>query len=260
MMKRIICLLGSCFAIIIAIAQPFNLSLATDKTTSLVFPFAILHVDKGTRDVLAEQVAEVSNILLVKAGKQNFNATNLSVVTADGRVYSFAVNYQANPDSWVVQLPIHQKETVVSHANALLDNPAIAHGMKVAKWQIAARVAGIYIKDNICYYHLQLQNNSPLDYDIDLLRFSIIDKRKVKRSAVQENEVKPIFIAGNMSTFRANCHSALVIALEKFTIPDAKYLSIQIMEKNGGRHLSIKVNNWKILEAVPLPDFYAHVE
>lgn len=259
-MKRIICLLGSFFAIVIAMAQPINLSIATDKTTSLIFPFAILHVDKGTKDVLVEQLAEPSNILLVKAGRQNFDATNLSVVTVDGSMYSFAVNYQANPDKWVVQLPIQQKETIVSHANALLDNPAIAHGMKATKWQISVRVAGIYIKNNICYYHLQLQNDSPLDYDIDLLRFSIIDKRKAKRTAVQENELKPIFIAGNMRTCRANSYSALVVALEKFTIPDAKYLSVQIMEKNGGRHLRIKINNRKILEAVPLPDFYFHAE
>jgi hypothetical protein len=46
----------------------------------------------------------------------------------------------------------------------------------------------------------------------------------------------------------------LVFALEKFTIPDAKYLAIQIMEKNGGRHLSMKINNRKIMQAIPLAD------
>jgi len=46
----------------------------------------------------------------------------------------------------------------------------------------------------------------------------------------------------------------LVIALEKFTIPDAKFLAIQIMEKNGGSHLSMKIGNKKIMQAIPLPD------
>jgi hypothetical protein len=40
-----------------------------------------------------------------------------------------------------------------------------------------------------------------------------------------------------------------VIALPKFTIPDGKYLSIQIMEKNGGRNLFLKVRNRKIMKA-----------
>jgi hypothetical protein len=47
---------------------------------------------------------------------------------------------------------------------------------------------------------------------------------------------------------------SFAIALEKFTIPDAKFLAIQIMEKNGGRHLFMKVNNRKIIRAIPLPD------
>jgi len=35
----------------------------------------------------------------------------------------------------------------------------------------------------------------------------------------------------------------------KFTIPDKKYLFIQIMEKNGGRHLQLRVHNRTIVKA-----------
>jgi hypothetical protein len=45
-----------------------------------------------------------------------------------------------------------------------------------------------------------------------------------------------------------------VVALEKFTIPDKKFMGIQIMEKNGGRHLSMKMSNKDILKAILLPD------
>ena len=53
---------------------------------------------------------------------------------------------------------------------------------------------------------------------------------------------------------KANSKSMVVIALEKFTIPDAKYLAIEIMEKNGGRNLTMKVKNNKIIQAIPLAD------
>ena len=48
--------------------------------------------------------------------------------------------------------------------------------------------------------------------------------------------------------------SVIVVALNKFTIPDAKFLGIQMMEKNGGRHFNLKVWNNQILKAVVLPD------
>jgi hypothetical protein len=50
-------------------------------------------------------------------------------------------------------------------------------------------------------------------------------------------------------------HHCIVVALDKFTIPDAKYLAIEIGEKSGGRNLLMKVSNRKIIKALPLSDF-----
>ncbi len=66
--------------------------------------------------------------------------------------------------------------------------------------------------------------------------------------------MKPLYVTGNISKVKANSSSVIVVALDKFTIPDAKYLAVQIMEKNGGRHLFMKVNNKKIMKAITLPD------
>ena len=104
------------------------------------------------------------------------------------------------------------------------------------------------------YYQLDLQNGSPIDYDINFLRFYIRDKKKAKRTAVQENEITPLYVAGNISCLKANTHNSIVVALNKFTIPDAKYLAIEIVEKNSGRNLLMKVNNRKIIKAISLPD------
>lgn len=253
-MKRIVCMICMFGAFVSAIAQT-SLCITTDKTTSLVFPFAIRHVDRGTRDVLVQLVKESSNVLLVKAGAKNFPETNLSVITEDGSVYSFLVCYNFNPSEWIYYLPPNKEVTLATYANSILDNIRTIHGIRDTEWDILAEVKGIYIKSDVIYYQLQIKNESPVDYDIDLLRFYITDKKKSKRTAVQENELKPLYVAGNNRQVKAFSNSVIVIALDKFTIPDAKYLAVQVMERNGGRHLFMKLSNRKIMQAITLPDY-----
>ncbi len=101
---------------------------------------------------------------------------------------------------------------------------------------------------------MRLNNKSSIDYDIDFLRIYIRDKRRGKRTATQQNELKPLFIAGNTRQVKAGNKNMVVVALDKFTIPNAKYLAIEINEQNGGRHLFMKVGNSKIIRATALPD------
>lgn len=252
-MKRFVCLVLVSWLFVSAKAQT-SLCISTEKTTSLVFPFAILHVDRGTKSVLVQPVKESPTILLVKAAFKGFPETNLSVVTEDGSVYTFVICYDNNPAQWVYHLPVNKTATLATYANGILDNPKTMRGIKDSKWDILIKVSGIYIKDDVVFYQLNISNQSPIDYDIELLRFFIRDKKKGKRTAVQENELKPLYVAGNISKVKANSSSAIVVALDKFTIPDAKYLAVQMMEKNGGRHLFMKVNNKKIMKAIRLPD------
>ena len=238
----------------ISFSQTPNVSLTTDKTTCLVFPFTIRHVDRGTKDILAQQVKEAGNILLIKAASANFPQTNLSVVTEDGSLYCFVVNYEPSPQTWVYRLSIQSKATVAMYANNILDNPRTIYGIRNTSWRVQADVTGIYIKDETIYYQLELTNNSSLDYDIDYLRFYIRYKKKVKRTSLQEIELQPQYIAGNPSDVRANSHLTLVVALDKFTLAEKKDLVIEISEKNGGRNLVLKVGNRKIIKAKILPD------
>ena len=253
-MKRLVCLICGCWSFVSAIAQASALCISTDKTTSLVFPFSIRHVDRGTKDILVQQVKEADNILLVKASAKNFSETNLSVVTEDGSVYTFVINYEEKPTIWVFNLPAKKTATMATYANGILDNRRTLWGVRDNSWNIDAAVIGTYIKDDIIYYQLRIKNNSPIDYDIEVLRFYIRDKKKGKRTAVQENELRPLHITGNIAQVKSLNQNVIVVGLDKFTIPDKKFLGIQIMEKNGGRHLMMKLNNKDILKAIPLPD------
>lgn len=79
------------------IIEPYPLKITLNKTTNLIFPYAIKSVDRGSADVLAQKAKGVENILLVKANRENFSETNLSVITADGKLYSFILDYMSNP-------------------------------------------------------------------------------------------------------------------------------------------------------------------
>lgn len=253
-MKRFVILICGCWNIVSAFSQIPSLAIATDKTTSLIFPFPISHVDRGTKDVLVQQVKEATNILLVKAASQKITETNLSVVTEDGSVYTFRINYDNNPSTWVWHVPVQQEATLATYANGIIDNQRTMRGISASRLDIRAKVIGIYIKGNVMYYQLRLENKSSIDYNVELLRFYIRDKKKGKRTAAQENELNPLYISGNASKVKAKSDNIVVLAMEKFTIPDTKYLGIQVMEKNGGRHLIMKVNNRKIIKAISLPD------
>jgi conjugative transposon TraN protein len=231
-----------------------TIELSTDKTTSLIFPFAIRHVDRGTTNILVQDIPESPNILLVKAGVKDFEATNLSVITTDGAVYAFPVRFNTSPVVWVWQIPVKEKATIQTYANAIAVNLLTMRGVRDRSYNMEAKVTGIYISDQVIYYQLSLNNTSTIDYDIDFLCFYIRDKHKSKRTASQENEMVPLYVAGNTTTVKGCSHNTIVVALEKFTVEDSKYLAIEINEKNGGRHLKLKVHNNKIIQAIPLPD------
>lgn len=252
-MKRLVCLVCAIGFVLSSLAQT-TLPITTSKTTSLIFPFPVKHVDRGTRDILVQQVPEADNILLVKAASADFRETNLSVITGDGSLYSFSVCYLPNPPLWVYKLPVQKEASIASYSNSLLDNPRIMRAGHDKKGGVEAEVTGIYIKGEVIYYQLSLLNQSAIDYDIAFLRFYIRDKKQPRRTAVQEVEVIPQYVAGNNSMIKAASPSRVVVAMEKFTIPDEKYFAIEIGERNGGRHLLLNVKNTKIIRAIPLPD------
>lgn len=247
-----------------------ELQITYAKTTNIVFPYAIKSVDRGSKDVLVQKAGGIENILQLKAAKQDFEETNLTVVTADGRLYSFTVNYADSPTSLNLSLgtenqtsePVHFISETVNAAEIRFDVGVIVNSDRKTtcrrnrKAGVTLLLNGLFIRENIVYYRLKLENNTYLTYDVEQLRFFIRDKRKPKRTASQEVEVKPMYVEGNILRIPDKAQQVVIIALPKFTIPDKKYLAIQLMEKNGGRHLDLKVHNKTIVQAKPVKSLY----
>ncbi|HYF70241.1 MAG TPA: conjugative transposon protein TraN, partial [Ohtaekwangia sp.] len=253
-------------------SNPISLEITFNKTSTILFPSMIVNVDRGSRDLLAQKARSLDNILQLKAAKkQPFLETNLTVVTADGKLYHFIVNYAENPKhltlkvinqtdkspstSAPVILESDLNQTVAEHCAQTIINAKHWIGLnRQNKYKIRMALEGIYIKDNTIFYHIKVSNKSNIRYDIDILRFYIKDKENLKRTATQEIPVKPLYVYNEgQSAIEGNSTIHFVYVLEKFTIPDAKLLMIEMFEKNGGRHLNLRVKNNAIVNARPVP-------
>ncbi|MWB94932.1 MULTISPECIES: conjugative transposon protein TraN [Flavobacterium] len=244
-----------------------SLMIAYSKTTSIVFPFAIKSVDKGSPEILVQKAKGLENILQVKAAQKGFFQTNLTVVTADGKLYSFVLDYneefpqlnltlnKTKPDVQEIYFSdeITNEKDIQEYSKLALYDKKKLRGQKESKYDIDLKLNGIFIREQVMYYRIKVTNNSKISYDIDQIRFFIRDAKKVKRTASQEIEITPIYILNDIDKIQAEAENIFVFALPKFTIPEKKYLVIQLMEKNGGRHLEEHVKNTKLVQVTVLP-------
>ena len=107
----------------------------------------------------------------------------------------------------------------------------------------------IYANNGLLYFHTELKNTSNIPFDVDYVSFKIVDKKVIKRTAMQEQVLEPLRAQNYVTVVHGKSSERTVFALEKFTIPDDKQLVIEIAEKEGGRHQSFVVENEDIVRA-----------
>ena len=113
---------------------------------------------------------------------------------------------------------------------------------------------GIYVQDELFYFHTSLRNLSNVDYDIDRVRFRIADRKVAKRTAVQETVIEPVCRFNEVAAVQAGGTVRNVWVFRKFTIPDDKVLIMDVSERNGGRHQSFMVGNTDLVDARTVTD------
>lgn len=250
-------------AIQVNIIEPYPLTITYSKTTNIIFPYAIISVDRGSKDVLAQKAGGVQNVLQLKAAKQGFQQTNVAVITADGKLTSFLIDYAENPtvlnlsftaEQMKASIPILSKtanqEEIQKYTNQASASKEKITGVKDKRYGIRMRWNGLFVHDSIMYFRLSIANKTNINYHVDQLRLYIHDQKKAKSTAAQELEITPLYVQGDTSVITGQTERTLVYAIPKFTIPDKKYLAIELMEENGGRHLQLKVKNPKIIKAL----------
>ncbi len=252
----------------------YQIDITDKKTTHLIFPYEIRYADLGSKEIAGEAVEKAGNVFRVKAlSNSPFMETNLTVVTADGRLFSFLIHYREAPEALTYDLTKILLDGAVSKAAkvssgsqarladnlnrqgelALHSRRKIRHvGYKAQG--ISLFLKNILYKDDVMYLVLGMDNSSKLDYDIDYLRTYVKQMKQAgESSATQDVPVEPIktFDASERVIPRRE-ELTKVIAIERLTLETDRRLIVQIGEANGGRQLAITIGPEELATARPL--------
>lgn len=254
---------------------PHALEVAFNKTTHVIFPSEIVYVDLGDENLVAGLADGAKNVLRVKSAVKSFKTeTNLTVITDDGCFFTFNVKFAKEPLLLNIEMTdfIHDGEAVNRPNNAQeiylerlgQESPMLVKLIMKSIYKQNKReikhigskrfgvqfiLKSIYTNNGLLYFHTELKNTSNIAFDIDYISFKIVDKKVVKRTAMQEQVLEPLRAQNYVTVVSGKKSERTVFALEKFTILDDKQLVIEVAEKEGGRNQSFVVENGDIVRA-----------
>lgn len=255
----------------------YRLEVTFDKTVHLIFPSTVSYIDLGSSNIIAGKATGAENVVRVKAAAINFrDETNFSVITNDGKFYSFIVVYSDKPEKLSIEMNAIEedckKETSENTGCVYFSelgeiNPEkiqttmkkICNHKAVCEKQVKSKKFGIEFSlkeirsyNGFLFFHTEIKNLSEIPFNVDFMTFKIADKKVAKRTAVQETYKKPIRTYNQPTHVFKTTPVNSVFAFKNFTIPDKKQLVIELFEKDGGRNLRLVVKNKYLLKALSM--------
>ncbi|MDR3715777.1 MAG: DUF4138 domain-containing protein [Puia sp.] len=282
-MKKLLCVLVMFCGLVIAyqqaVSQPVNtfslsaigaqkLGVSLNKMTNLIFPYAIRIGVKVTKDILVQKVKGVENVIEIKAAKKDFVPTNLSIFGYDGQLYSFDLQYDENPTAFNFQInaPRGQQSTQQEAPTSLImvsgfpvppsqleaasDTLArmgfLHHSVRNEKMKLTLR--GVYLKDSLLWIVCHVTNGSFIPYEEEYFRVFSTDRKRIKRSAIQETSFTPVF-GPLLSAIPGGGDKYYAVGFQPFTISKDKSLYLELAEHNGGRKILLRISHKTLLRA-----------
>jgi conjugative transposon TraN protein len=256
------------------IIPPYNLEVTFNKTVHVIFPSAVKYIDLGSPNIIAGKAEAAENVVRVKSTIKGFeNETNFSVITDEGSFYSFNVKYADEPQKLNIEMKdfIHDGKTVNRPNNSMdiylselgsespkevnlvlksiyQSNKKEIKNVESKRFGIQFFLKGIYIQNDLLYFHTEVKNSSNVPFDVDFIRWKIIDKKVAKRTAIQETVIEPVRAFHFVTKIQGQSSERTVFAINKFTIPDDKKLVVELFEKNGGRHQQVNISVGEIIQ------------
>ena len=238
---------------------PYGLEVTYDKTTHIIFPSAVRYVDLGSPNLVAGKADGAENVIRVKAVVRNFrDETNMSVITESGSFYTFNGKDADEPLLLNIEMKdfIHDGSKVNRPNNALdiylkelgsespklvqLINKSIHKENKRHVKHIGSKafgiqylLRGIYTHNGLLYFHTQVRNQSNVPFEVDFVTFKIVDKKVMKRTAIQEQIVFPLRAYNYATLVAGNKDERTMFTFDKFTIPAGKVLVVELRKAAG---------------------------
>jgi hypothetical protein len=115
--------------------------------------------------------------------------------------------------------------------------------------QLTLTLRGLYLRQNILWFSLLIYNDGPIDYIPAYIRWIIRDRHQLKRTAMQDLPLTPIY-SPPPPLIPGNSNRSLLVGFRPFALPGEKELVLQIGEANGARTLTIAIGHKEILKTL----------
>ena len=254
---------------------PHGVQVTFAKTVHIIFPSVVRYVDLGSNWIIAGKADGAENVIRVKATTEGFpGETNFSVICEDGSFYSFNARYAHEPEMLNIEMKdflengdttdfshtrmnIHFRE--LGNESPLLvklimqsiykeDRREIRH-LGCKRFGVQFLLKSVHSHNGLFYFHTETRNRSNVAFRTDFIRFKVVDKKVPKRTAIQERVIDPVRSYNEVLVTEGKSDVRTVYAVPQFTIPDDKLLVIELFEKDGGRHQTIRVENADLVAA-----------
>ena len=254
---------------------PHGVQVTFAKTVHIIFPSAVRYVDLGSNWIIAGKADGAENVIRVKATTEGFpGETNFSVICEDGSFYSFNARYAHEPEMLNIEMKDFLENgdtTDFSHTRMNIyfrelagespllvklimqsiykeDRREIRH-LGCKRFGVQFLLKSVHSHNGLFYFHTETKNRSNVAFRTDFIRFKIVDKKVPKRTAIQERVIDPVRSYNEVLVTEGKSDVRTVYAVPQFTIPDDKLLVIELFEKDGGRHQTIRVENADLVAA-----------
>lgn len=228
-----------------------QLQVTSNKTTNLVFPAVISHVDRGSERISVQPSAE--NILRVKADTAFTDTTNLTVITADGRLYSFLVSYHPSPEILNVDFGVREnvlQDTALSAiAQKMRTRKNLLHGINFRSGGVSVSLSGMFTNGQVTGCKLLLENASPFSFELGRVRCFRTGGSSTRRRPRQDLPVKPMLIDPLQSFLKPRQAQVICVLLSKLPLDPGQALRIELDEQHGERQLVLVIQGKFVLKA-----------
>lgn len=256
--------------------EPYKMEVTYNKTTHLLFPSPIRYVDLGSENLIANKAEDVANVLRIKSSVRDFEEeTNFSVITEDGKFYNFDVFYSSYPDTLNYDLLKLQRNQEKEYSTDVLfeelkgESSSLTELLIKTLYQLPKRTVkhigsksfgiqfllkSLYVHEGKFYFIFQIKNKSNVSFDVDFVTFKITDKKNLKRTVVQDKVLSPIRTYSRDSTVNYQSDGEFLYLMDQFTLLEDQIVEIELMEKDGGRHQKIQIENSDLISAKVVND------
>lgn len=256
----------------ISVKGSYPVTVSDVKTVHVIFPAKIREVDTGTPNIMVQITESFDNVLRIKSiNLPEKQETNITVLTEDGALYSFLATYEKNPEILNIKMGNNQiadleassklgihtfsKSNFIEEAinqslievennsNKVFENRSFIKNVGIKSQGMVAQLKGIYNSNNLQYLKLELENDTEIPFNIDFIKLYLKDIQAIKKTAVQQEELKIVKIFPNTNEILAKSTNEIVVSTLIKSLPIDKILEIEIYEKDGGRHLRFQIDS-----------------